>query len=63
MISVRDRGWLKGMIAGVLSVLLSFLLFSLIGGEFSLTPFFLAEVLFGGIVGAIAGIVAVNLHR
>lgn len=64
ILSLREsRGWLKGIIAGVLSVLLSFLLFSMIGGAFSLTPLFLVELLFGGIIGALSGIVAVNMHR
>lgn len=64
ILSVRERrGWLKGLIAGGLSALLSFFLFSLIGGSFSFTPLLAADVLFGGIAGGIAGVISVNLAR
>lgn len=57
-----DRGWLQGMAAGVLSAMLSYLVFSPMGGA-SLTFFSILELLFGGVVGMIGGIIAVNLRR
>lgn len=64
IIAVRESGgWIKGVIIGVLSVLLSYVLFSLIGGSFTMEWTFILELLFGGIIGAISGIIAINIHK
>jgi putative membrane protein (TIGR04086 family) len=56
-----EKGWLRGGIAGVLFIALSGLLFAFIGGDFSFSWLIIAEVVFGVIVGALAGIFAVNI--
>ena len=56
-----EKGWLRGGIVGVLFISLSGLLFAFIGGDFSFSWLILFEVAFGFIVGALAGIFAVNI--
>jgi len=58
-----EKGYLKGALTGVIGVAATFLLFSAIGGELSLSWKILLELLFGGIVGAIGGIIAVNIRK
>ena len=57
------NGLIKGAIIGVLSMVITYLLFALIGGEISFgKPFFL-DLVFGLIVGGISGIIAVNVKK
>ena len=56
-----EKGWLRGGIAGVLFIALSGLLFAFIGGDFSFSWLIIAVVAFGVLVGALAGIFAVNI--
>ena len=56
-----EKGWLRGGIAGVLFIALSGLLFAFNGGDFSFSWLIIAEVACGVIVGALAGIFAVNI--
>ncbi len=58
-----ERGWLQGLAIGVLFTLLSYLAFSAIGGDFSLSWLILSELLIGGISGLLGGSIAVNLRR
>ncbi len=57
------KGWLKGGIAGGLYVILAFVLFSLIDGDWSVGWPFLADLVMGIVVGAIGGILFVNLRK
>lgn len=59
----NNKGWLKGGIAGILSVVCAYVIFSLIAGSFEWDLSFLLELLFGLVAGVISGIVAVNLHK
>ncbi len=62
--SVRgERGWLKGGAVGLLFTMLSYLAFSAIGGDFSLSWLIFAELALGAFSGALCGIIAVNLKR
>lgn len=54
-----DKGLIKGAITGLLSVLVASLVFAIIGGAAG-APSILWEVLLGGAVGAISGVLAVN---
>lgn len=55
----EDRGIFKGAFAGIIAVAVTYFIFSaMAGGEFS--PLFFAELLFGGVIGAISGVIAVN---
>lgn len=57
-----ERGLLKGAAAGTLGAAVTYLIFAAIaGGKFSVL--FLAELLFGAIIGGVAGIIAVNIRK
>ncbi len=58
-----ERGLLKGIIHGVLSVILTFLIFGAISLSLSADWKFALEILFGAISGGIAGVIAVNIKR
>lgn len=59
----KEGGWWKGLVSGALFTALSFLAFSAVGGDFSLSWLILVDILLGLIVGAFGGIAAVNLKR
>jgi putative membrane protein (TIGR04086 family) len=56
-----EKGWLKGMAVGGLFIALSYLTFAVVGGGFALSGFAFLELAIGLFLGAISGIVAVNL--
>ena len=58
-----ERGLLKGAIYGVAAVLVTYLLFSIIASSFSVTWKFILEIVLGAFVGAISGIIGVNIRR
>jgi putative membrane protein (TIGR04086 family) len=58
-----EKGWLKGGIIGLLFTAVSYLAFSALGGDFSLSWLIIAELLLGLFVGALSGIIAVNVRR
>ncbi len=58
-----EKGWLKGGGIGLFFTALSYLAFSAIGGDFSVSWLIIAELLLGVISGALCGIIAVNLRR
>lgn len=58
-----EKGFLKGGIAGLAAVLLTYVLFSAIGGSFAVKWTFVFEILLGIAAGVIAGIIAVNVKK
>ena len=56
-------GWLKGLLSGLLYVLISFFVFSLISGAFSLSDLSWVDVVTGAAVGLISGVLTVNLKK
>ena len=58
-----EKGFLKGGLTGLFATMLSYLAFSALGGDFSLSWLALLELLFGVFVGAIGGVFAVNVKR
>ena len=58
-----EKGWLKGGSVGLLFTAFSYLAFSAIGGDFSLSWLIFIEVAIEFFVGAISGSLAVNLRR
>ena len=58
-----QKGWLKGAMAGALYVILAFLLFSVIDGNWTVGWPFLADLGMGIVVGAVGGILFVNLRK
>lgn len=63
MKKTRHMGLLTGLLIGVLYNLLAFVVFSILDGSFSLSITILNDLLFGGLIGLICGIIAVNLKR
>ena len=56
-----DKGFIKGGAIGLIFTALSYLTFSAIGGNFSLSGFVVAELLLNVAAGAVGGIIAVNV--
>jgi len=59
----EEKGLLKGLGVGLLFTALSYLAFSAIGGDFSLSWLIFAEIAIGAAAGAVGGALAVNLRR
>jgi len=55
-----EKGWLKGGGVGLLFTSLSYLAFSAIGGDFSLSWLILIELLIAFVAGALGGALGVN---
>ncbi len=55
-----EKGWLKGGLAGLLFSSLSYLAFSAIGGDFSLSWLIVVELLVAFVAGALGGALGVN---
>ena len=58
-----EKGLLQGLAIGGLFTALSYLTFSALGGDFSLSWLIFAELALALFVGAVSGVVAVNLKR
>lgn len=59
----KEMGLISGLLIGFVYTALAFLTFSILNGEFVFSRTILNDLLFGAIIGAICGIVAVNLKR
>jgi len=57
------KGLLKGIYIGLFYTMLAFILFSSLSRSFALNLTFLNDILFGMIIGAICGIIIVNLKK
>jgi putative membrane protein (TIGR04086 family) len=57
------KGWLRGGLTGLVYVALSFVLFSIIDGDWSMGWAFLSDILLGAAVGGIGGIIFVNMRK
>lgn len=58
-----EKGFLKGALAGLFSVLVCYVLFGIIGGSFAVKWTFIFEMLLGIVAGLITGIIAVNVKK
>lgn len=58
-----EKGLLKGLAYGVLAVICTYLVFSLLSLSFVFSWKFILELLIGGIAGGISGILAVNIKK
>lgn len=58
-----NKGIIKGVIIGIFSVALTYLLFALMGGEGLFDVGFFLDVVFGAVIGAVSGVIAVNVKR
>lgn len=58
-----SKGLVKGVFVGLFYTVVAFLLFSALSQNFVFNLAFLNDLLFGALLGAISGIIAVNLKR
>lgn len=58
-----DKGWLKGIIYGLIAVVATYLLYGAIAHSLSISWKFAIEILLGAVSGAITGIIAVNIKK
>lgn len=65
LISLRKptNGWLRGMICGFIFVWISFVVFSLLDGNFVFGLSLLNDCVLGTVSGMISGIIAVNIRK
>ena len=56
-------GWIKGLVSGLLYVITSFTVFSLIAGDFTFEDLTWVDFLTGAAVGVICGVIAVNVKK
>lgn len=56
-------GWLKGLISGLLYVVTSFIVFSMIAGNLSFDNLSWVDFLTGAAVGTICGVITVNVKK
>ncbi len=59
----KSNGLLKGVLIGFCFVLVAFLVFSVLDGTFVFDKTFYNDIVFGSIIGAICGIICVNLKK
>jgi putative membrane protein (TIGR04086 family) len=65
-LSVKKRpakGWMRGGLCGLMYVMLAFVLFSAIDGDWSFGWPFASDMLMGAAVGGIGGIIFVNIRK
>ncbi|MBR2967601.1 MAG: TIGR04086 family membrane protein [Clostridia bacterium] len=58
-----NGGWIRGFVVGLVYVLLAFVVFSLLSGEFIFDLSLLNDAALCGVSGLISGIIAVNLRK
>lgn len=59
----KEMGFISGLVIGILYTALAFVVFSILDGHFVFSKTILNDLLFGGLIGAICGIIAVNFVR
>lgn len=60
---VNEMGLITGFLIGCIYTLLAFFIFSLLNGALVFETSLINDLLFGGIAGGIAGVVAVNFRK
>jgi len=60
---IKEKGFLKGMLIGLIYTILAYSVFSILAGEFSFTLTSFTDMIFGAIIGGISGIIVVNLKK
>lgn len=58
-----EKGLLKGVAIGLLFTALSYLTFSAIGGDFSLSWWIIVELVLATLAGIVGGVLGVNIRR
>lgn len=60
---VKHLGLFSGILIGLLYTVISFVVFSILDGNFALSRVVVNDLFFGGVIGAVCGIIAVNSKR
>ncbi|MGN1162851.1 MAG: TIGR04086 family membrane protein [Christensenellales bacterium] len=63
MRKVDKMGLVGGLLIGLIYTIIAFVVFSILDGNFQFNLTLLNDILFGSIMGAICGIIAVNVKR
>lgn len=58
-----NKGFIKGLLIGVFYSIISYIIFSILSSTLSFGLTTITDVLFNGIIGAVSGLVAVNIGR
>lgn len=58
-----EMGFITGFSIGILYTILAFVVFSILNGGFVFERTIINDLIFGGIAGAVAGIIAVNFKK
>lgn len=59
----KEMGLINGFCIGIAYTILAFVVFSILNGGFSFERTIINDLIFGGIAGAIAGIISVNFRK
>lgn len=59
----KELGLVSGLLIGLIYTIAAFLVFSCLGGVFAFDLTLLTDLLFGAVMGAICGIICVNLKK
>jgi len=59
----KDMGLVSGLLIGIIYTMVAFLVFSILDGNFAFNRTLLNDVIFGGLMGAICGIICVNIKK
>ncbi|MBO4412801.1 MAG: TIGR04086 family membrane protein [Clostridia bacterium] len=61
--SSDKMGLMSGLLIGIVYTFLAFIVFSILNGNFEITKVLANDILFGAIIGAICGVIAVNIRK
>ena len=59
----KELGLVSGFLIGFIYTLVAFLLFSILSGSFTFDLSLLTDAVFGAVIGAICGIISVNIKK
>ena len=59
----KDLGLVSGFLIGVVFTIVAFLTFSILDGQFCFDRTLLNDLIFGGVMGGICGVICVNLKK
>ncbi len=60
---VQKQGWIVGIFTGLLYTFLAYIIFSILDGSFSFGLNVLNDIVFGSVMGMIAGIICISLRK
>lgn len=59
----KELGLVSGLLIGFIYTILAFLVFSMLSGNFKIDITLLTDMVFGSVIGAICGIICVNIKK